>query len=448
MIYPQKKDPMNTFKALFYEDDIQTRIASGIEKNRKSDAVVHVCDSDGAPMPGVEIRVRQTASPFHFGANIFKLGDYDTDTLNRRYEEAFLDLFNGATVPFYWKTLEPTPGKPRFSADSPYIPRRPPPDVVVDFCRKHGLRMHGHTLVWDLLLLATPEWLPRDEAELENLIDKRVHEIAERYGDVIKRWDVVNEVKAGKQAVELHPMPEDYVWKTFEMARRHFPQGTRFDINEASGYWRSGSPDYADFIEELLRRGSPVGGVGMQFHLFTDEALLQMIRGEFNRPQRLFDTLDLHGRFGLPIHVSEITMPSLDNGEEGLAAQADLAEMLYQLWFSHPGVEGITWWNVPDGGALAEENTVNSGLLFKDLSPKPSYDRLKKLIHETWRTNTAGAADEQGNFSFRGFHGSYEVQVNGGAPATLNLREASKAEMAIQVRAHAPSEAPLIIHSS
>ena len=30
---------------------------------------------------------------------------------NRAYEEAFLQLFNFATVPFYWDDLEPEPGQ-------------------------------------------------------------------------------------------------------------------------------------------------------------------------------------------------------------------------------------------------------------------------------------------------------------------------------------------------
>ena len=52
---------------------------------------------------------------------------------NRKFEELFANLFNFATLPFYWATSEPEPGFYRFSRNEnkPDIYRRPPPDVVV-----------------------------------------------------------------------------------------------------------------------------------------------------------------------------------------------------------------------------------------------------------------------------------------------------------------------------
>ena len=427
-------DDPNSYRNHWQAPDVAARIREGIEKHRKGDAVVRVVGPDGRAVPGAEVRVCQTNSSFHFGANIFKLGGYDREDLNRAYEDAYLGLFNAATVPFYWKDLEPEPGKLRFAADSEPIARRPPPDLVVDFCRKHGLRMHGHTLVWEFLRWSMPSWLPQDRGETEKLIEKRIREIAERYGSVIKRWDVVNEAVAGYGENDIHPMPENYEAKAFAFASRYFPKDVRFDINETSGYWYPHKRKYANLIRRLLDQGAAIGGIGLQFHLFSDQEMARLLLRELFPPQSLFDTLDLYGEFGRPIHVSEITLTSPGNTDEGLAAQADAAENLYRLWFSHPSVEGISWWNVPDGGAAPGEDKVFSGLLRSDLTPKPSYHALQRLIHKEWRTETAGVTDAEGRFSFRGFHGDYAIGMAGReGKETLKLRPDGSADITIQL---------------
>jgi len=48
----------------------------------------------------------------------------------------------------------------------------------------------------------------------------------------------------------------------------------------------------------------------------------------------------------------------------------------------------------------------------KDLSPKPVYEQLKRLIHEEWNTKASGITDSEGRFSLRGFCGNYRVLVS------------------------------------
>ena len=411
----------NSFQHLWDDPAIEERIATGIETHRKGDAVVRVCNPDGTPCPGVKVTARQQDASFHFGSNIFKLDGYETAEANRRYEEAFCGLFNAATVPFYWKKLEPEPGQLRFAADSAPIPRRPPPDRVVDFCQKHGLRMHGHTLIWSYLRWSIPDWLPRDPAEIDRLLEKRIREIADRYGSIIKRWDVVNEATANYPDDQVHPMPEEYERKAFEWAAKYFPEDVRLDINEVTHYWYPHKQQYVDLIQRLRDQGARIGGVGLQFHLFTDEELDRLTKGEDFTPRQMLETLDAYETFDLPVHISEITLTAPDNSPEGLEAQADVARKLYRLWFSHPSVEGITWWNLPDGGAAPGEDTVFSGLLFDDLTPKPSYHALKDLIQKEWRTEMTGVTDETGCFRFRGFHGNYQIQAEGNELTCLRI---------------------------
>jgi hypothetical protein len=163
-----------------------------------------------------------------------------------------------------------------------------------------------------------------------------------------------------------------------------------------------------------------------------------MLAGDSLLPCDLLDALDRYGKFNLPLHVSEITLTAPENSEAGVAAQALVAKNLYRLWFSHAAVEGITWWNLPDGCAAPGEQHVYSGLLFEDLSPKPSYLALHDLIQNEWRTTEEGVTDADGYFSFRGFHGSYRIFTNSqwsdsGMQSTMTLEPGKSTDQLIML---------------
>lgn len=76
------------------------------------------------------------------------LDEMESPEKNEGYKASFAKLFNYAVVPFYWRDLEPEQGKPRYSKDSPKIYRRPAPDLCVEYCQAHDIRMKGHCLVY------------------------------------------------------------------------------------------------------------------------------------------------------------------------------------------------------------------------------------------------------------------------------------------------------------
>ena len=43
------------------------------------------------------------------------------------------------------------------------------------------------------------------------------------------------------------------------------------------------------------------------------------------------------------------------------------------------------------------------------MTPKPAYNALDRLINHEWRTHLFGECE--GEFSFRGFFGEYEIEV-------------------------------------
>ncbi len=98
--------------------------------------------------------------------------------------------------------------------------------------------------------------------------------------------------------------------------------------------------------------------------------------------------------------------PSTPEGEE---RQAREVVSHYKTLMAHPLVEGITWWDLSDGGWL----NAPAGLLRKDHTPKPAYEELLKLIKgEWWLAPTKMTTDANGQISFTGFLGEYEVSLD------------------------------------
>lgn len=411
---------MTLLSPVWTSSELNARLDDGIARHRQSNAVLHAVDPHGQPAAGARILIEQVTSDFLFGANAFMVGCYETPELNARYEKAFCGLFNAATAPLYWRDLEPEPGHLRFTADSRPIRRRPPPDTMLAFARRNGLNLNGHPLVWNFRQWSVPDWI-RDGEDNTARWEARVQQIGERYGHAIPRWDVVNEVIANYQPPRGAQMPPDYARLAFAWAERFLAPTAHRMINEVTSAWTSMREPYAALIRRLIDDGARVDGVGLQFHLFSNEDGRRVLRGETFQPDVLLSALDHYSVFERPVHVSEITLTSLENDAAGQQAQAELACALYRLWFSHPSVHAITWWNVPDGGAAPGEDGVASGLLNADLTPKPAYQALRDLIHTQWRTRLTATADATGRVAFRGFHGWYKVTVGEGTPEVVHI---------------------------
>jgi GH35 family endo-1,4-beta-xylanase len=385
----------------FWGPEVQKRIDNDIERHRKADGAFKL---EGAKA-GCEVKVEQISHTFIFGGNIFLFGDLKTPEKNKRYEDTFGTLFNAATVPFYWKTLEPERGKPRYTADSPYEYRRPPPDPVVAFCESKGINMNGHAIIYGIRVWGHPEWMPNDRKAMEPIFEAHIKELAQRYGARIQRWDVVNEsIDQANRGL----MPDDYTFKTFAWADKYFPSSALFSINDCDMHWGP-SRRYVEIARDLIDRGARVDIVGVQMHIFNPKESRQIANGaDILTPKKLYAVLDCLQGAERPIHISEVTVSAPDDTPEGRAVQAAIVRNLYRLWFSYPTAMGITWWNVVDGGAAPGEPSF-SGIYDKEMNPKPVYQTLDGLINGEWKTRLTLNAGADGSVKFRGFKGRYRI---------------------------------------
>lgn len=384
---------------------------------------------------GEKISVKLKNHKFRFGCNLFMLDEIPDDKQkNETYKEKLKDLFNLATVPFYWDATEPEEGKTRYAKDSEKIYRRPPADLCVEFCKENGIEPREHALCYDHFF---PQWLKGkpDEVVKEHL-EKRMQEVSTRYAEKIPTIEVTNEMFWGGDGVTPFYTSPDYMEWCYKTAEKYFPDNT-LCINEWTGaMWESAAnpwDNYYALIENLLLKGCRVDAIGMQYHMFyRKENYFNATRKSYNLPH-LFNALDNYARFEKPIQITEVTIPAYTQEEEDEISQADVIEKLYSLWFSYPNVEQIVYWNLPDGyaafttpGNMAEgENYYRGGLLRFDMSEKPAYKRLKRLIKEVWTTDEELTANENGEVSFLGFYGEYEVTA-GGKTYTVNFDKDGK----------------------
>ena len=375
------------------EEKVLAEARQRIKEVRQGDLVVRVVGPEKKPIVGAVVEVEQTSSDFLFGCNIYAFDRFDDPELDQAYKERFRELFNFATLPFYWAGYEPEQGKPGYAYT----------DKVADWCRENGIVAKGHPLVWTHRA-GLPKWLPSEPDLVTRLVETRVTEVVTRYRGKIDLWDVVNE--------PIHT-PAFGNWTTVEhvaaplrRARAANPDA-QLIVNEY--YMFAREKDRAGFrklLDDLVAAGAPFDAIGLQAH---EPAHYRFSSGE------VMDTLDAYADLGKPLHITEFVPASDGEPTRGLRhapnwteeEQADFATTFYTLCFSHAAVEAITWWD------LSEAKTWRKGgsLCREDMTPKPAYLALKKLIHEDWRTKRSGQTDGSGTFRVRGFTGDYICRI-------------------------------------
>jgi endo-1,4-beta-xylanase len=381
-------------------------------RHRIADVALTVTGPDGRPLPaGTALTVRQTRHRFGFGCIGFDFVPTDPPVRAGTLDDLWFDLFNTATLPFYWGEFEAERGRPR---TEPLL-------AAARLLADRGVVIKGHPLTWHTV--TAPWLLDLSVDEIERAQRERIRREVSTFAGLIDTWDAINEVVImpvfDKEENGITRLARErgriaVTRMAFEEARAANP-GARLLLNDFDL-----STAYECLIEGLLEAGLRIDALGLQSHMH------QGYWGE----ERTLATLERFARYGLPLHLTENTLLSGDlmpaeiedlndhqvaswpSTPEGEARQADEVVRHYRTLLSHPAVESITWWGLSDAGAWLG---APGGLVRADGTPKPSYHALRSLVKdEWWLAPTEVTTDAAGRVSVSGFLGDYEVSGPGG----------------------------------
>lgn len=377
-----------------------------ILKFRTRDVIVVLKDSSNKPFKkGKTVKIELVRHQFLFGDGINYAAGFEGDSaLQKKYRDRFIALFNYATVPFYWDLYEKKRG----------ITRENTLRQLAQWCVDNKIRPKGHPLIWHQ---GIPSWAkPLSGEEFKAALEKRVKNIVTGFSGLIDTWDVFNESLIGR-TMNNNPLSKlvneigavESIRMALVWARSANPSAFLL-VNDFNT-----STDYDDQILSLIKQRQAPDAMGIQAHFHKGAPPDSAIWSYLQRVKKL----------GIPIHVTELSINSgalMDANDNGWSAirpdwnttnageqyQVKETLRLYRLLFSHPSVEAITWWEFKD-----PETFAPTGLLSKDMGPKPAYWALMKLIHDEWSTRETKQTDFKGSVKFRGFFGHYQLSVDG-----------------------------------
>ncbi|MFC1537834.1 endo-1,4-beta-xylanase [Candidatus Latescibacterota bacterium] len=400
------------------EDQILDQADARIEKHRKGYAILQFVGPDGNVIEsGVSVDFEQTGHAFLFGSNIFWLygKNFGSNTPENEpeklaaYIKYYTELLNFATLPFYWWSFEPEKGKPEYDRI----------DNAIEWCNAHNITVKGHPLAWNYI---DPGWLSGTPEEAMELQMERIGDCVRRFKGKLTIFDVVNEATEYDRPGPRENAPlltaainnmgvENYLRQAFTTARKANSDATLL-IND----YKTGN-DYRDkVIFELVDKNGlkMYDVIGIQSHQ----------HGGAKPVTELWEICERFAKFGKPLHFTENTFVSGEQGwdltndnpdfkwestPEGEKRQAQDVVRFYTTLFSHPAVEAITWWDFSDDRSWMN---APSGFLRADMTPKPAYIELKRLVKEKWWTRTTAPVLSDGISKMHGFYGQYDVTVN------------------------------------
>lgn len=280
-------------------------------------------------------------------------------------------------------------------------------DKIADFCRKNGIKLRGHCLVWHSQFC---DWMfndkngkPVSKEVFYSRLRDHIHQVVNRYKDVVYAWDVVNEAMSdagrGWRGHEPNPYREsklyklcgdEFIAKAFEYAHEADPDAILFynDYNAATPIKRD---RIYNMVKKMQDAGVPITGIGMQGHYNIYGPSEEDVDSALTKYSELVDHIHITE---LDIRCNEEMGGQLrfSRGENNAippyiaTLHEDQFARIFRVFRKHKDViDNVTMWNLSDADSWLGVN--NHPLLFdENLKPKKAYYAVKNFDEKLDRT--------------------------------------------------------------
>lgn len=344
---------------------------------RKRDVTLKFSGADSSNLHSAFVKVKQAKNSFPFGTCISR-----TNIDNEDFVDFFSKNFNwavfGNELKWYW--TEPQQGNLNYR-DA---------DELLDLCQKHNIETRGHCIFWEVEG-TVQQWIRSlNKNDLATAVQNRLTSLLKRYMGKFKHYDVNNEMLHGSFYQDR--LGKDIRANMFKVANQLDSSSLLFvnDYHVEDGCDTRSCPEkYIQQILDLQEQGAPVGGIGVQGHIDNPVGPI------------VCSALDNLGILGLPIWFTELDVSSINEH-----VRADDLEVMLREAFAHPAVDGVMLWGFWELFMSRE----NSHLVDAEGEVNEAGKRYLELKKE-WLSRAHGHVSEDGEFNFRGFYGTYAVEI-------------------------------------
>ena len=225
---------------------------------------------------------------------------------------------------------------------------------LLDFAQSHGMKVHGHVLVWHVETKDaffhedyddSQPWLTRETmlGRLESYIREIMAFLEKNYPGLVISFDVVNEAiddgsKSLRKSHWYEIVGEDYVERAFELARKYAPENMLLYYNDYNTADPGKLKGILALLEKLIAEGN-IDGYGFQMHhgVFTPSK------------SALANAVQSVAALGLKLRVSELDVGIKKLSDTALENQAKkYAEVMRLVLQYADQFEAVQVWGLTD----------------------------------------------------------------------------------------------------
>lgn len=267
-------------------------------------------------------------------------------------------------------------------------------DSIVDWGIKHGLKVKGHVLIWQVTSpIHLLERLEPEQVRLE--VKRHIFTVMGHFRGRIRVWDVVNEALTpdGKLAENFFfkTLGPSYIEDCFRWAHEADPSAILlYNDNKVEGVGSSKSKGFYNLLKDLKSKDVPIHGCGIQGHWNA----AGVGENRIPTPRQLKEQIRRLGELGLSVNLSEldVRVSQLENVELRSNAQTQIYHDLVAAAISEPACDGIWLWGFTDRHTWVTHFYYDDEPLIMDeqYSRKPCYFGLREALVTLTSEGTIG----------------------------------------------------------